>query len=415
MKVIAQLFRSITVATCAQLAGRLANVAISLLVIAMAGATAQTDEFFFILAVAFYFFGVLANALTQAGVPLIVSGELTMNGIHVTVCGAICAISISAAAFLVNWICMPISLPYQLALGLMAGAGIANGLACGAWLAEKRYIMPGLSWALRLMPLGVWRWVDPGGTSLAWLAVGIGLADSLRCLLLLKWRSPIKSRWVRLELPRGGLLAQAYGTVILAALIGGLNPIIDRIIAGFGGPGSVSILETGERVFMMLAGLTTIGMSTALLPILSRDVKDNTLNQNWPEVIKFVAAWNAAWFLAGWIAGAFGLKWWLHSATGLSTAQSAAAQWVYWYYLIGLPFFTLALAYLKRLQALQRWKVMVFTACISVALNIPTSLILLRIMGVAGIALATSLIHMLICAVLIFVAQRQKHLNPKVA
>jgi peptidoglycan biosynthesis protein MviN/MurJ (putative lipid II flippase) len=86
--------------------------------------------------------------------------------------------------------------------------------------------------------------------------------------------------------------------------------------------------------------------------------------------------------------------------------QARASLWVYGYYLAGLPFFVLILVYVKRLQALQRWWVMVVTSSVTVALNIPLSLALRQWMGVPGIALATTIILGINCAILMGVAHK---------
>jgi len=198
----------------------------------------------------------------------------------------------------------------------------------------------------------------------------------------------------------------SYGKVIAASVIMGLNPIIDRMIAGLSGPGAISILEAGERIYMTLASVGTIGMMTVLLTRLSREAAHAQLESNWPQTIQITAVWNGFWVLIGVGVGYFGLAWWLDAFTPLSPGDARAAQWVYWCYLIGLPAFIFGLTYAKRLQALQRWWVMVAIAVLSVVVNIPASLILRKWIGIPGIALATTLIYSINLLVLMFVAHR---------
>ncbi len=393
--------KSITIATCAQLTGRLANVVIPFAVITMAGTNALTDQFFFILAVAYYFYGILASAISQATIPLLVTRQISLSSGHLVACGLITAVVVLCATGAISRWLHWIPLPYVAAMGVLAGAGIANGLASGAWHCREKYVMPGITWALRLIPAAAWYLSGAGGHGLAWLAVGIGVADTIRCILLISALSPLHAGSVPMARNSVATVAATYGVFIVAMLINGLNPIIDRCIAGLGGPGSISLLETGERVYMMLAGVATIGLSTVLLPRLSRDAAQDTLDRTWPGVLKFALVWNVGWIVAGGLAGAVGFHWWANRLAGLPQTQTQVVQWVYWYYLSGLPFFTLALVYVKRLQAQRRYRVMLITASVTVTLNVPTSLVLFHWLGVPGIALATSMIHVLNCGILV--------------
>ena len=65
-------------ATLGNVLGRSANILIPLVVISACGADENTDRFFFLMAVAFFFYGTAANALTETTVPLLLSGRLRL-------------------------------------------------------------------------------------------------------------------------------------------------------------------------------------------------------------------------------------------------------------------------------------------------------------------------------------------------
>jgi peptidoglycan biosynthesis protein MviN/MurJ (putative lipid II flippase) len=406
-----QLVKSVSLATVANLSGRAANVAVPIAVITTCGANRETDLFFFVLAVAFYFYGIVANAVAQTTTPLLINGGLGIGRKPVSAIAIAGTLVVFSAALIINGLFLQTRITYLLALALMAGAGLANGVATGQWHARERYAVPGFSWSFRLIPLLAWLAAGPTAETLPLLATGIGVADCLRCALLISGirRQPHDPGPAGTLFPKSFIVT--YGTVIITALINGLNPLIDRIIANLSGPGGISILEAGERIYMMLAALSTMGIGMVLLTRLSQDAANGTLNENWPKVLRFTALWVFCWLAMGVLIGFGALHWWLGTAAGLDPGQLHASVWVYGYYLAGLPFFALALVYVKRLQALQQWWVMVVTATLTVALNIPLSLFLRKWMGIPGIALATTGIYMVNCVILIMAAHR----TPKVS
>jgi len=58
------------------------------------------------------------------------------------------------------------------------------------------------------------------------------------------------------------------------------------------------------------------------------------------------------------------------------------------------------LAYVKHLQALQHLWVLVITAMLAVLANIAFSLVLRNLLGIPGIALATTLVYVMTCGIL---------------
>ena len=413
MTAIPETLRSIGKATAANLVGRAANVMIALSVISFCGADARTDLFFLIMAFAFFFFGVVSNALTTATAPLLISGRICLTSKNIALAGVSSMALVWLAGLLWNLLIAPVSPVYIFAIGLMAGAGIANGFASGILYASESYSLPGVTWALRFVPLGVFLLMGPLTDHLAWLAAGIGLMDWVRFALLSHRTLPTLQDHAQDSFRTLVCSFSAYGKVITSSMIMGLNPIIDRMIAGLSGPGAVSILESGERIYMMLASVCTIGMTAVLLTRLSHEVADARLEANWPRTIRLTAAWNGFWLLIGFALGWWGLTLWLDKLTPLSAADSQSARWVYWSYLIGLPAFSLGITYIKRLQAFQRWGVMVATSVLSVTMNIPLSLLLRKWMGIPGIALATSLISFINCSVLIIVAHTGRLRRPR--
>jgi peptidoglycan biosynthesis protein MviN/MurJ (putative lipid II flippase) len=386
--------QAVSVATISNATGRAANIALPLAVIAIYGADARTDAFFFVMALGFFGYGTLANAITESTVPLLIASQRRLPPANVLKYSCAISFLILALGCIWHWIFQQFNIIYAAALALMTGAGIANGVFSGILNVEERYAPAGFTWALRFLPLIALVMMHPLSEPLPWLALGIGLADWLRCAILIHCGRSLRSKGGAIDLKQFIVQYRAtYGTVLGAMLIMGFNPLVDRLIARFSGPGAISILDAAERLYGIVGTLCTLGLMTVLLTRFSKEASQGRLESGWPHALKMVALWCLAWMFAGVVAGYWGLGWWLSKATVLTPHQCAAVKQTYWCYLVGLPVFILGVVYGKRLQALRRTAILVWSSVLAVTLNLPASLLLRDLLGIPGIALATSLVY----------------------
>ncbi len=387
-------FLSVSTATLANAIGRSANVLLPLTLVGIYGANPETDRFFFVLALSFYFYSTLSYAAAEGSVPIALRYNRALSSKAIIKI----AITVTSVMLPTAWVVLSkisaYHMWYAFGFSLMGGAGIANGFSTGILHAHARYALPGLSWALRFVPLILFIASRQPVGNLHYLAVGIGLADWTRLALLLSFRpktSPSHQPWDLLVYLRKHLTD--YMPLAMAMLFMGLNPIVDRLIANLSGPGSLSILDSGERLFGIFSVLCTLGLMTVLLTRLSQAVSDKTLDQQWTQILKMALGWGGMWLLIGAIIGYGVFGEWISESTPLSEFQSRSVQKTYGCYLPGLLPFTISIVYIKRLQAVgHNWQLALISLCM-VLINIPVSLTLHASLGVPGIALATSLVY----------------------
>jgi peptidoglycan biosynthesis protein MviN/MurJ (putative lipid II flippase) len=398
---------AVSVATLSNVTGRAANVALPLAVIAIYGADTRTDSFFFVMALAFFCYGTLANAVTESTVPLLIASQRHLPPINVLKYAGAISFFILLLGCIWQRTFEQFNIVYAAALALMTGAGLANGVFSGILNVQERYAPAGFTWALRFIPLIALAMMHPLPRPLPWLALGIGVMDWLRCAVLIRCSRSSRANGEAIDLKQFvNRYRTNYGTVLAAMLVMGLNPLADRLIAGLSGVGAISILDASERVYGILGTLCTIGLMTVLLTRFSKEASKGRLESEWPHLLRMIAVWCLAWMLAGGVAGHWGLGWWLSKATVLNAHQCATVKQTYWCYLFGLPVFVLGVVYAKRLQALHRTAILFWTAVLAVTLNLASSLVLRSILGIPGIALATSLVYTVTAAVLITAAHR---------
>lgn len=395
-------FASVSVATLANAIGRSANVLLPLTLVGIYGASPETDRFFFVLALAFYFYGTLSYAAAEGSVPISIRFDRTLSTRGIIHIGLI----VTSVLLFIAWSVVSRKGEYHIwyaaGFALMAGAGVANGFSTGILQAQSRYALPGLTWAIRFVPLVLFIASRQPVHNLHFLAAGIGLADWIRLALLLYFRPvPASSHqlWGGIAFLRRHL--SDYLPLAFAMLFMGLNPIVDRLIANLSGSGSLSILDTGERLFGIFSTLCTLGLMTVLLTRLSQAAADRTLGRQWSGIIKMATGWTCVWLLIALAVGYGLFGEWIPNATSLSEHQSRVVQRTYGFYLPGLLPFTISIVYIKRMQAVGRNRLLAIISLCMVALNIPTSLALRAALGVPGIALATSLVCTAHCLMLV--------------
>ena len=287
-----------------------------------------------------------------------------------------------------------ITFPYLVLICVAALlSGVLNGLDRFAAAAAAPLLYNVCSIAAMLL---LTRYVPTVGHALAW---GVSLAGVAQLAMLL-WAT--RRAGMRLRLPRPRLtpamriLLRRMAPGLVGASAMQLNQAVDVIISSLLPPGAISLLYYADRVNQLPLGTIGAAVGTALLPLLSRQVRGPdpaaaiaTLNRALEFALVLTAPAALALVVSGYpilavlfVRGAFDL----HSA-GLA-AQSLAA------YALGLPAFVLvkvlAPAFFARGDTTTPVRIGLLTLVLNFALNLALFIPLQHV----GPALATSLAAM---------------------
>lgn len=164
-----------------------------------------------------------------------------------------------------------ITFPYLVLICLAAlVAGVLNGLDRYAAAAASYVLFNVVSIAFLL---GLTRYLPTAGHALAWGVTASGVAQ----LALLIWASERAGMPLRLPRPRltpqMRVLLRRMAPGLVGAGVTQLNLAVDVIIASLLPPGSVSLLYYADRVNQLPLGTIGTAVGTALLPLLSRQVR----------------------------------------------------------------------------------------------------------------------------------------------
>ncbi len=303
-----------------------------------------------------------------------------------------------------------ITFPYLLFISLVSlMAGVLNSLG-RFWAAAATPIL--LNLCLIGAILGLANFTETPSHALAW---GVAAAGAVQFL----WLYAACARegvWLRLPRPRLGKdvrrLVRRMLPVALGAGIYQINLVIDTVIASLLPTGSIAYLFFADRVNQLPLGVIGVAVGTALLPLLSRQVRageEAAAHHSQNRAIEFsllltLPAAAALTVIATPVIrvlferGAFGPA---------ETAATAAALAVY---AVGLPAYVLVKALVPGFFARGDTATPVKISVACLAVNLGLNLLLMGPFKHVGIAAATVVSSWLNAGLLAYVLHRRGHL-----
>ncbi len=238
--------------------------------------------------------------------------------------------------------------------------------------------------------------------------VGNGLAVAVMWLLVVREGVPLRLRWpVRSEFVRRSVTVTA--PIVICAAAVGSNPVIDRAMSGKLGAGSITALELGFRLFgipLTLIGATMVGPLTATWsarnaaggwPALRDSVNRGieTFTMIVPPLLVLGIVLRHQLVAVIYHGGGYSAH-----ATDQTAAVLAMSE-------LGAPAMLLGIAFGTLYVVQGRTKFVLMTGLINFALNAILDFVLRTPLGVAGIALATSVTYTTVLGVYILGTRRR--------
>ncbi|MBL8658377.1 MAG: murein biosynthesis integral membrane protein MurJ [Rhodospirillales bacterium] len=304
-----------------------------------------------------------------------------------------------------------INFPYLLFISLVSlMAGILNSLGRFAAAAATPILLnvAMIAAALMLVP-----WTPTPGHALAW---GVAAAGVLQFLWLFYFCGRA-GLWLRLPRPRltpeVRLLVRRALPVALGAGIYQVNLTINTALASWLPAGSVSYLFYADRVNQLPLGIVGIAVGTALLPLLSRQLRaghgpaamhsqnralEFTLLLTVPAAVALIVLATPIMSVL-FERGAFG------PAEAEATATALAA------YAFGLPAYVLIKALAPGFFAREDTRTPVKVAAASAAINVGLNLVLMWPFSFVGIAASTAIASWINALALAAILWQRGHLR----
>jgi putative peptidoglycan lipid II flippase len=230
-----------------------------------------------------------------------------------------------------------------------------------------------------------------------WVMVYATLAGSLAHAAIVA--AMMESRGYRFRLwwhggnPATRVVAGQYGPVLLSSVVASGGLLVDQSMAAMLAAGSVSALAYANRFVSVALTLVAGAVSTAIVPYFSRMIA----HSDWAACRQTLRRW--AWLLTlvsvpiavALVAGARPLVRAAYQHGRFGASDTAVVAEVLAMYALQIPFFVVSRVYYRFVVAMRRTDLVLYCGLLNLGLDIVLNLVLMRWMGVAGIALATSL------------------------
>ncbi|HET6208071.1 MAG TPA: lipid II flippase MurJ [Terracidiphilus sp.] len=188
-------------------------------------------------------------------------------------------------------------------------------------------------------------------------------------------------------------VAHQYGPVLLSAVVASGGLLVDQAMAAMLPAGSVSALVFANRFVSVVVTLLAGAVASALTPYFSAMIA----GRDWQSCRRTLRTWSRNMAVVSvpvaalLIAGAQPLVRFTLQHGAFGSRDTTVVKTVLAMYAIQIPFFVVSRVFYRFVVAMRRTDLIFYCGGLNLALDVVLNLVLMRWMGVAGIALATSL------------------------
>jgi putative peptidoglycan lipid II flippase len=214
-------------------------------------------------------------------------------------------------------------------------------------------------------------------------------------------------RWYGLDSATRQVMKQ-YVPMVAGAFLMSSTLVVDQSIAAMLGSGSVSALNYGNKITAMLTSIGSMALGTAVLPHFSRMVAVN----DWSGVRHTLRTY-ASLILLTTVPLALALAYLSEPLVGLlfqrgafTAGDTRLVGQVQAFYMLQIPFYILGTLIVRLISSLRGNSLLMWGAAISFSVNIALDYVFALWLGVAGIALSTTVVLLLSCCYLSYALLR---------
>lgn len=186
-----------------------------------------------------------------------------------------------------------------------------------------------------------------------------------------------------------------YTSMLAGSFLLGATTVVDQSMAGMLSGGSVAALSYANKVVTPFAGIGALALGTAVLPYFSKMVAEGDLRgcqhtlKRYSAIVALVTIpiTLVLIFFSGPLVRL------LFQRGSFTAADTRLVTLVLICYSIQIPFYVWAMLFVRFLSSLRRNDVLMYGAVISLILDVYLNFALMKVWGVAGIALSTSLVY----------------------
>ncbi len=224
--------------------------------------------------------------------------------------------------------------------------------------------------------------------------IGAGMEGALLAWAVNSQGTRLQFRWKGMD-PHMRQVARQYAPMAAGAFLMSSTNLVDQAMAAMLAPGSVAALNYGNKVINLITALGSSALGTAVLPYFSQMVA----RQDWEGCRHTLRTYfrliglAAVPITAGLVIFSRPLVRVLFERGAFTAGDTEVVGTVQAMYAIQIPFYAWGILLVRLISSLERNDVLMRIASINLALDIVLNLVFMKFLGVAGIALSTSVFY----------------------
>jgi putative peptidoglycan lipid II flippase len=208
--------------------------------------------------------------------------------------------------------------------------------------------------------------------------------------------------------PEEFALLRGFALLLFGGILMSANTVVDQAMAAAAGDGNVAALSYGVKIPAAVLGLVGVALTATTLPHYATFVAANRFREMGASLRKHATLLAAAGFAVAvplaLLSGPLVHLLFEHGSFGVAdTARVAKIQALYAFQ---IPGFLVGMVAARCLNALGRDRLILAVSGVNFTLNIVGNFVLLRWIGVPGIALSTATVYTISAAVLLVLCRR---------
>ena len=178
-----------------------------------------------------------------------------------------------------------------------------------------------------------------------------------------------------------------------ASLLSGVNPLVDQYFSAQLIVGSIAALNYGIKIPAFTISIVGLAIGNVLLPYFSKNAVDNKIEtfKKLKKILKFIIIGSSIVMVIVIVLSKPIIKL-IFEGNAFESSDTAIVTRIQQMYLLQIPSYIAGLIMVKFLTSINKNNVMVIASVISLIFNISLNYILIKVMGVYGLALATSIV-----------------------
>ncbi|OQW92592.1 MAG: murein biosynthesis integral membrane protein MurJ [Thiotrichaceae bacterium IS1] len=231
-------------------------------------------------------------------------------------------------------------------------------------------------------------------------------------LALKKQNIGLHLRWYGMT-PELQKVINQYLPMVAGAFLMSSTALVDQAMAAMLDSGSVAALNYGNKIVSLVVGLGAMAIGTSVLPHFSRMVTE----EDWQNIhhtlrtyTRLILLTTIPFTILLFFTSEFIVRLFFERGA-FNYADTQLVGQVQAFYVLQLPFYILGMLLVRLISSLRKNRILFWGALINFPVNVVLNLFFIQLLGVAGIALSTSIVYLLSCSYLglmiIYLLKRQ--------